>query len=77
MKHLNTHEKRKADVLKKRVHAAETSVKRLKAKIRNLTEDHDETIDSEFAKYNVYMYVLCTVMMSRSKGPTQKGALIN
>ena len=53
-KYLNTREKRKVDDLKKRVHAAETSVKRLKAKIRNLTEDHDETLDSEFAKYMYY-----------------------
>ena len=37
----------KVDDLKKRVHAAEASVKRLKEKIRKLTEDHGDTIDSE------------------------------
>ena len=47
-RYLNTPEKKmKVDDLKKRVHAAEASVKRLKEKIRKLTEDHGDTIDSE------------------------------
>ena len=47
-RYLNTPEKKmKADDLKKRVHAAEASVKRLKEKIKKLTEDHGETIDNE------------------------------
>ena len=46
---LNTPEKKmKVDVLKKkRVHTAEASVKRLIEKVKKLTEDHGETIDSE------------------------------
>ena len=44
-RYLNTPEKMKVD-LKKRVHAAEASVKQLKDK-RKLTEDHGDTIDSE------------------------------
>ncbi len=39
--------KTKVDDLKKRVHAAEASVKWLKEKIRKLMEDHGETIDNE------------------------------
>ena len=72
-RYLNTPEKMKVDDLKKRVHTAEASVKRLKEKIRKSTEDHGDTIDSEL--HSDLLGIICTLMMSRSRGPTQKEAL--
>ena len=47
-RYLNTPEKKKKfDDMKKRMHAAESSVKRLKEKVKKLTEEHGESVDNE------------------------------
>ena len=72
-RYLNTPEKKmKVDDLKKRVHAAEASVKRLKDKIRKLTDDQRETIDGEL--HSDLLSIMRT-NMSKSRRRTQKEAL--